>query len=147
MSFFFFFFSLFFFNLIKIKYNPFIEYKPEKISKFLNSQLNVKLDEKALNKLTNKFGEAIFNLVILSGKTGTYRLEASSVDVSVKSSPFTLINPIVSVGFINFTAQTIETESLDRMILLPIQPIVNLSYLKDQTVRKKEVIVKGIKNK
>ena len=85
-------------------------------------------------------------MVILSGKSSTYRLEASCVEVSVKSSTFTLINPIVSVGFLNLTAQTIESESLNKMFLLPIQPILNLSYLGVQTVRKKDVVVKGNKN-
>lgn len=75
----------------------------------LTSQSNIKLDETKTQKKTNDYGIAYFNLLILRGKNGLYKLSFSASGASPKTSiAFNLVNPISNVTFYQNINQTIE---------------------------------------
>jgi len=75
----------------------------------ITAQSNIELDETKQTKKTNDYGIAYFNLLILKGKNGQYKLTFSAQGASSKStSIFTLFNPINNVTFYQDVQQTIE---------------------------------------
>lgn len=75
----------------------------------LTSQSNIELDSAKNQKKTNDYGIAYFNLLILQGKNGPYKLTFSATGASDKSSnAFNLINPINNVTFYRNINQTIQ---------------------------------------
>jgi len=75
----------------------------------INSQTNVQIDSTGNVKKTNDFGISFFNLLILQGKNGIYKINFSTEGPSSKlSSEFSLINPIITVIIVQDIPQTIQ---------------------------------------
>ena len=69
----------------------------------------MKIDTTKNSKKTNNFGVAYFNLLILEGHNGKYKLSFTGDGLSSKfSSSFTLVNTITNITFYQDIAQTIE---------------------------------------
>lgn len=86
---------------------------PSSLGSLVQSQSNVQLDQtKAVTK-TNDYGIAYFNLLILQGINGNYKLSFSAQGASPKStSAFQLVNPINNVYFLQNISQTIEVTQI-----------------------------------
>ena len=86
-----------------------IELDTSSVGTLITAQSNIKLDTTKQSKKTNDYGIAYFNLLILEGKNGNYKLTFSAQGATSKStSIFTLANPISNVTFYQNVIQTIE---------------------------------------
>ena len=82
------------------------------VALFVNSQTNVQIDTTTNTQKSNEFGLAFFNLLILTGKNGIYKISFSAEGVNSQlSSEFELINYITSVDIYQDSAQTIQVFS------------------------------------